>query len=89
MSLHEEEKIFKEVVYYFKCEKCKSDIFWSEVKPSVQRAARVFKWVRAGCPAPDCEHSLTLSNPDKIYEREEAKRLYDEMKAKGSRVYWV
>jgi len=55
----------------------------------VQRAARVFKWVRAGCPAPDCEHSLTLSNPDKIYEREEAKRLYDEMKAKGSRVYWV
>ncbi len=89
MSHQEEGQDLKDVVYYFKCEKCKSDIFWSEIRPSVQRAARVFKWVRAGCPHETCEQPLTLSAPDKIYAREEAKRLYEEMKAKGSTVYWV
>ncbi|HVN71779.1 MAG TPA: hypothetical protein VMU10_07155 [Desulfomonilia bacterium] len=79
----------KDVVYYFKCEKCQSDIFWSDIRPSVFRAARVFKWVRAGCPNEACDHHLTLSDPDKIYERPEAKKLYDEMTAKGAKVYWV
>ena len=89
MSHNEEEKEFKDVVYYFKCEKCGSDIFWSDIRPSVQRAARVFKWVRAGCPDESCDHSLTLSAPDRIYERAEAKRLYEEMKAQGCKIYWV
>lgn len=89
MSHHDETNDMKDVVYYFKCEKCRSDIFWSDIRPSVQRAARVFKWVRAGCPDESCEHSLTLSAPDKIYGRDEARKLYDEMKARGSKVYWV
>lgn len=78
-----------DVVYYFKCETCKCDIFWTDIKPSVQRAARVFKWVRAGCPNDDCDNHLTLSSPDKIYERQEALELYNEMIKKGTKVYWV
>ncbi len=76
-------------VYYFKCEKCKSDIFWSDIRPSVHRAARVFKWVRAGCPNEDCDHYLTLSDPGKIYERLEAQGIFNEMIAKGVKAYWV
>lgn len=89
MAEEETKEGTKDVVYYFKCEKCKSDIFWSEIRPSVQRAAKVFKWVRAGCPNENCDHSLTLSAPDEIYERQEALRIYGEMKDKGERVFWV
>lgn len=89
MSNHDDTRDLKDEVYYFKCEKCKSDIFWSDIRPSVQRAARVFKWVRAGCPEESCDHSLTLSAPDRIYGREDARKLYEEMKAKGAKVFWV
>lgn len=89
MSIQDESSGIKDEVYYFQCEKCKSDIFWSEIRPSVRRAARVFKWVRAGCPNEACDHHLTLSNPDKVYDREEAKRLFEEMKSRGLRVFWV
>lgn len=79
-----------DIVYYFKCDTCNSEIFWSEIKPSVQRAARVFKWVRAGCPHKDCPNYLILSDPDKIYKRDEALALYNEKKAiDKTKVYWV
>jgi hypothetical protein len=55
----------------------------------VHRAARVFKWVRAGCPNEDCDHYLTLSDPEKIYERLEAQGMYNEMIARGVKAYWV
>jgi hypothetical protein len=89
MSPDEELKENENAVYYFKCEKCKSDIFWSDIRPSVHRAARVFKWVRAGCPNENCQHYLTLSDPEKIYERLEAQGIYNEMIAKGIKAYWV
>jgi hypothetical protein len=89
MDKQEDLKEKKDAVYYFKCEKCKSEIFWSDIRPSVQRAARVFKWVRAGCPNDDCDHYLTLSDPDKVYERLEAQKIYNEMIAKGIKAYWV
>jgi len=89
MCNQEDPKEKKDVVYYFKCSKCHSDIFWSEIRPSVFRAAKVFKWVRAGCPNDECDHYLTLSDPDKIYERAEARKLYDEFADKGAKVYWV
>ncbi len=80
----------REVVYYFNCTGCKSEIFWSEIKPSVERAARVFKWVRAGCPHKDCSNYLILSDPDRIYERAEALELYKEKKQKNKeKVYWI
>ncbi|HWR69370.1 MAG TPA: hypothetical protein VN416_10130 [Desulfomonilia bacterium] len=89
MVTNEEPKEPKDAVYYFKCEKCASEIFWSEIRPSVQRAARVFKWVRAGCPNDECDHHLTLSAPDRMYDRQEAKRLFEDMKGRGLKVYWV
>jgi hypothetical protein len=89
MDKQEDLKEKKDAVYYFKCEKCKSEIFWSDIRPSVHRAARVFKWVRAGCPNDDCDHYLTLSDPDKVYERLEAQKIYNEMIAKGIKAYWV
>lgn len=89
MSRREDDRETKDVVYYFKCGKCGSDIFWSDIRPSVQRAARVFKWVRGGCPNETCDHALTLSDPERIYGREEAQRIYEEMKARGDKVYWV
>ena len=89
MDNQEDMKDRKNTVYYFKCEKCKSDIFWSEIRPSVHRAARVFKWVRAGCPNQECDHYLTLSNPDTIYDSAEAQKIYDELVAKGEKAYWV
>jgi hypothetical protein len=89
MGANEELKENKDSVFYFKCEKCKSDIFWSDIQPSVHRAARVFKWVRAGCPNEECEHYLTLSDPEKIYERLEALGIFNEMIAKGVKAYWV
>jgi hypothetical protein len=89
MGSNEELKEKEDAVFYFKCEKCKSDIFWSDIKPSVHRAARVFKWVRAGCPNEECEHYLTLSDPEKIYERPEALGIFNEMIAKGVKAYWV
>jgi hypothetical protein len=55
----------------------------------VHRAARVFRWVRAGCPNEDCDHYLTLSDPGKIYERLEAQGIFNEMIAKGVKAYWV
>ncbi len=77
-------------VYYFKCSECGSGIFWTDIKPSVERAARVFKWVRAGCPHGECGSYLILSAPDKIYDREEAKKVFEEMKARGdARVYLI
>ncbi|MGC9325550.1 MAG: hypothetical protein ACP5G0_12480 [Desulfomonilia bacterium] len=80
----------KDVVYYFKCDNCHSEIYWSDVRPSVERAARVFKWVRAGCPHEDCDNHITLSDPEKIYPREEALAEYNEKKRKGeAKVYWV
>lgn len=89
MDKDESLKTRTDLVYYFKCEKCKSDIFWSDIKPAVLRAARVFKWVKAGCPNDDCDNHLTLSDPDKIYEQKEALELYNEMSRKGAKVYWV
>ena len=77
------------VVYYFKCEGCQSEVFWSDIKPSVERAARVFKWVRAGCPDDGCSRYLILSSPDRIYERGEARKLYEGMKEEGKKAYWI
>jgi hypothetical protein len=77
-------------VYYFRCEGCKSEIFWSDIKPVVERAARVFKWVRAGCPHPDCSCYLILSSPDKVLSREDAVKIYEEKKSRGeANLYWV
>jgi hypothetical protein len=79
-----------DVVYYFKCERCSSEVFWSEIKPSVQRAARVFKWVRAGCPHRDCANYLILSDPNKIYGKSEALELYNKKKQENEEtVYWI
>jgi len=89
MSVNGDPTETRDPVYYFKCGQCKSDIFWSEIRPSVQRAARVFKWVRAGCPNEKCEHHLTLSQPDRIYERDEAQKIFNDMIAKGVKAYWV
>lgn len=77
------------VVYYFTCEGCQSEIFWSEIKPSVERAARVFKWVRAGCPNEACGNFLILSSPERIYTREEARKAYEDMIGQGKKVYWI
>jgi hypothetical protein len=77
------------LVYYFKCEGCQSEVFWSDIKPSVERAARVFKWVRAGCPNDTCGRYLILSSPDRIYERTEARKVYEGMKEEGKRAYWI
>ncbi|HDP24070.1 MAG TPA: hypothetical protein ENN34_01370 [Deltaproteobacteria bacterium] len=80
----------KDVVYYFKCETCHSEIYWSDIRPSVERAARVFKWVRAGCPNEDCTSHITLSDPLRVCSREEALAEYNEKKGKGREdVYWV
>lgn len=77
-------------VYYFKCEGCHSDIFWSEIKPSVERAARVFKWVRAGCPNEDCSRYLILSAPDEVLDSQEAKKIYEDKKSTGQKkIYWI
>lgn len=77
-------------VYYFKCEGCNSDIFWSDIKPSVERAARVFKWVRAGCPNEECSGYLILSAPDEVLDRQEAKKIYEDKKTEGGeKVYWI
>ncbi len=77
-------------VYYFKCEGCNSDIFWTDVRPSVQRASRVFKWVRAGCPNKNCGRYLVLSAPDEVLDSREAKRLYEAKKSEGKeKVYWI
>lgn len=89
MSSNDNTMEVKDPVYYFKCESCKSDIFWSDIRPSVQRAARVFKWVRAGCPNEVCEHHLTLSQPDRIYERLEAQKVYNELISRGIKAFWV
>lgn len=78
------------VVYFFECEGCKSEIFWSDIKPMVERAARVFKWVRAGCPNPECSCYLILSSPDKILSRQEAEKMYEEKKNRGQKnIFWV
>ena len=79
----------KNTVYYFKCEGCQSEVLWSDIRPSVERAARVFKWVRAGCPNAACKGYLILSSPEKIYERSEAKKVYEGMKEEGKQVYWI
>ncbi len=76
-------------VHYFKCEGCGSEVFWSEMEPSVERAALVFKWVRAGCPNAECGSYLILGAPEKIYDHEEARKIYDEKKGKGEKVYWI
>lgn len=77
-------------VYYYKCGGCGSEIFHSDIKPSVERAARVFKWVRAGCPNKDCSGYLVLSAPEKIYDPEEAARIYEQKKLNsGQKVYWI
>lgn len=77
-------------VYYFKCEGCHSDIFWTDIKPSVERAARVFKWVRAGCPNESCSRYLILSSPDEVLDCQEAKEIYEDKRTKGSeKVYWI
>jgi hypothetical protein len=87
--VNESEEMKESVVYYFKCEGCQSEIFWSDIKPSVGRAARVFKWVRAGCPNEGCSRYLILSSPDRIYERAEAKKAFEEMKGEGRVPYWI
>jgi hypothetical protein len=80
----------KTKVYYFKCEGCHSDIFWSDIKPSVERASRVFKWVRAGCPNDGCSRYLILSSPDEVLDRQEAEKIYEDKKTKGKKkVYWI
>ncbi|HQG31085.1 MAG TPA: hypothetical protein PLA83_04085 [Deltaproteobacteria bacterium] len=77
-------------VYYFKCEGCQSDIFWTDIRPSVERASRVFKWVRAGCPNEDCSRYLILSAPDEVLDSQEAKRIYEDKKNEGKeKVYWI
>jgi hypothetical protein len=76
-------------VYYFKCEGCSSGVFWSDIRPSVERAARVFKWVRAGCPNPECDRYLILSAPDEVHGWDEARRLFTEKQARGEKVYWI
>jgi hypothetical protein len=77
------------VVYYFKCEGCQSEVFWSDIRPSVERAARVFKWVRAGCPNDACGSFLILSSPERVYERAEAQKVYEDMKGEGKKAYWI
>jgi hypothetical protein len=77
------------IVYYFKCEGCQSEVFWSDIKPSVERAARVFKWVRAGCPNEACSGYLILSSPDRIFDRSEAKKVFEGMKEEGKQAYWI
>jgi hypothetical protein len=79
----------EKMVYYFKCEGCGSEIFWSDIKPSVERAARVFKWVRAGCPNTGCDRYLILSAPERIYAWEEASRVFTEKQNQGSKAYWI
>jgi hypothetical protein len=86
---NEAESKSESVVYYFKCEGCQSEVFWSDIKPSVERAARVFKWVRAGCPNEECSRYLILSSPDRIYERSEARKAYEAMKEEGKKAYWI
>jgi hypothetical protein len=87
---HEREARVGDVVYFFTCEGCNSEIFWSDINPSVERAARVFKWVRAGCPNTECGCYLILSSPDKVLNRQDAMRIFEEKKSLGEKnVYWI
>lgn len=89
MAKHDECNDKTDEVYYFKCSSCGHDIFWSDIRPSVHRAAQVFKWVRAGCPNELCDHYLTLSDPDSVYTRDVAQKMYRELLAQGIKAYWV
>ncbi|HNU73283.1 MAG: hypothetical protein BWZ01_02100 [Deltaproteobacteria bacterium ADurb.BinA179] len=87
---HEGQTRTGDVVYFFTCEGCKSQIFWTEINPSVERAARVFKWVRAGCPNAGCNCFLILSAPDRVLQIQDARRLFEEKKSRNEKnVYWI
>ena len=87
---HEKEPEGESKVYFFTCMGCKGEIFWSDIKPVVERAARVFKWVRAGCPNPECGCYLILSSPEKVLSRREAEKMYEEKRKQGEKnIYWI